>query len=108
MARNKNTGDEAAVREAQRRAKEDLDKETIELQDLLNNYKFRKYLWNKMSACGIFDGGFTGDPYLTQYNEGKRVIGLSILQEVLTAAPRQFTLMQSEAQQREREAEEDQ
>jgi hypothetical protein len=49
-----------------------------------------------MAEAGIFRSSFTGNSE-TFFNEGKRSIGLFVLDELMQAKPDAFALMQKEA-----------
>lgn len=103
MAKRQDVGDETQVKERQRQVLSKTERQVIELGNILNSYPMRKYIWDKIAACGVFDSSFTGEAETTFFREGKRAIGLLMLTEILTHYPKQFTLMQSEAIQRSKE-----
>lgn len=71
-----------------------------QLRVLLQNYNARSFYWRLLSECGIYKRSFTGDN-VTFFNEGKRHIGLWLLEELFEASPEAYAQMQSEALQRE-------
>ena len=71
-----------------------------ELRVLLSNYGGRAFYWRLLGECGVYKRSFTGDN-VTFFNEGKRHIGLWMMEELFTSCPEMFILMQSEALKRE-------
>ena len=71
-----------------------------QLRVLLEDYKARSFYWRLLSECGIYKRSFTGDN-VTFFNEGKRHIGLWLLEELFESAPEAYAKMQSEALERE-------
>ena len=76
---------------------ENLAKQQEGLRKILDTYHGRAYIWRQLAECGVFKTSFTGDAEHTFFNEGRRDIGIKMLEEVLTISPKAFTLMQSEA-----------
>ena len=83
------------------------EREIVKLGNLLNNYAFREYMWNRLAKCGIFDAGYREPASLLYYYEGRRTVGQEMLNEVLTHFPKMFTLMQVEANKRATERDSD-
>jgi hypothetical protein len=100
-----NASEPDEVRKETERLKEGADSDIIKLGNLLNHYAFREYVWNKMAFCGIFDAGYREGANLLYFYEGKRTVGQVMMNEILTHYPKQFTLMQTEAMQRDKERE---
>jgi hypothetical protein len=58
----------------------------------------RRLLWSYLSFCGIYKTSFTSDFGTTAYNEGRRSVGLKILDDIVSASPEFFMLMMKENQ----------
>lgn len=83
---------QAEVRKKQR------EREVMEMQSILSTYAGRMVLWRLMSKCSIYGSSFVGEkPLEMAHNEGKRAVGLEILNEVFTADPEAYTRMRAEA-----------
>tara|TARA_R110000803_G_scaffold98863_8_gene166942 strand:- start:4494 stop:4847 length:354 start_codon:yes stop_codon:yes gene_type:complete len=69
--------------------------ERNELKTLLQNASFRRVMWKNLSKCGIYTTTMTGNSW-SYHNEGKRAVGLEILNDILLADPNAWILMQQE------------
>lgn len=57
----------------------------------------RDWVWRFLERCHIFAPSFNpNSPEVTAYREGERNVGLSLLQDVLRAAPDQWVVMTRE------------
>jgi len=72
------------------------DRKSSDLKKILEMPEGRRFVWMVLSEAGIFRGSFTGDER-TNFNEGKRDIGLFVFNAVLNASPDSFTKIQREA-----------
>ena len=105
MAEKYSASDKEAIEKRTTKIRSEEERQVLELGRLLNMYEGRAYIWRIMSECGIFSNSYAGDVNDTLFNEGRRKIGLVMLTEVLTHFPKAFTLMQTEATQRNKERE---
>lgn len=71
------------------------DREIADIKKLLSIPEGRRVIWRILEESGIFKSSFTGNS-TTFFNEGKRDIGLLVLEEVMKADMGKFTQMQSE------------
>jgi len=88
----KNAIDEGQIKNA--RIKEKLGRET-ELNDLkfiLNTDQGKRFIWRYLGICGVYTSSFTGNSE-TFFKEGKRVIGTTLLKEVIEADPDSYLKM---------------
>jgi len=76
--------------------------ESIERLQELNDIKSvmetpagRRFIWRVMDRAGVFRGCFTGNS-TTFYNEGRRDMGLFVLNDVLETCPKLFSQAQDE------------
>lgn len=60
----------------------------------------RRLFWKYLTECGIFKSSFTGNN-TTFFNEGKREVGLRLLNDMTEAVPEAFLLMQQEEAKRD-------
>ncbi|KKM17596.1 hypothetical protein LCGC14_1674210 [marine sediment metagenome] len=72
------------------------EREVEDLKVILNSAGGRDFVWRLLSQCGNYKISFTGDNNLTNFNEGKRQIGLWLLAEIGEANPHVYIQMQSE------------
>lgn len=93
-------GDESQVKK--RKSASELQKlnEAEALRDLLKSYSGRSFIWRLLTQCGIYDSSFTGVDTLTFFNEGKRHIGLLLLEDIFEADPNAYTILRNEAAKR--------
>ena len=84
------------------RRKDDIKKRREErdrkdLKKILAMPEGRRFIWKVLSECGIYRGTFRSDSNLSAHLEGKRDIGLFILNEILKRNLDSFYTMQNEA-----------
>jgi len=65
----------------------DYDILKMNIRDLVNTLQGRAFIWHVLELCGIYSESFTGDNQ-TFYLEGKRSIGLALLQLLEDADPK--------------------
>lgn len=80
--------------------KKDEERRRLELQandfrKILGMPEGRRFVWRYLSETGVFHGSFDGTSR-TFFNEGRRDIGLKLLNEVIATRPDAFTQMQQE------------
>lgn len=73
----------------------ELELESPDLQAVLDLPQGRKFLWWLLGKTGLYRTSFTGNS-ATFYNEGRRDIGIAILNEILTVDPEAYIRMQAE------------
>lgn len=66
-------------------------------KELTSTYAGRRGLWRVLEECGVFATSFSADPYEMAFREGKRNIGLWLIQELSSINPDLFVQMQTEA-----------
>lgn len=94
------TADEEAVPVRRNKARDKREKELNDLRDLLKTYGGRAFLWRVLTQTGLYRQSFTGDEPTTYFNEGKRRIGLWLIEEIFSADKGMFNVMQNEAEDR--------
>ena len=77
--------------------------EARELAHILSQPEGRAVFWSLLSECGVYAVSYTGDMASTSFKEGRRSIGISILEKVLTGNENLYTLMRTEASNRAKE-----
>lgn len=91
-----------ASQEEQASAKRTLDTQQREQfeQDLkwfLAHKQGRRIMWRWISEVGVFQPVYRPDAMEMSFAEGRRNVGLSLLNEILAVTPDSFTLMMKEA-----------
>lgn len=85
---------------AKRRAERDERLKLRRKEDLLVVLKTasgRRFVYDILDESGLFSGSFVaGHPDISDFNEGKRDIGVKLLQDLMNAAPDAFTQMYRE------------
>lgn len=89
-------GEEVAVKAKTDKRKHKRDQEVEDLKVILATAGGRAFIWRFLSYCGVYRTSYTGNS-TTFFNEGKRQVGLHLLDEVFEADPNAFTKMQTEA-----------
>jgi hypothetical protein len=87
---------EAKHAEIQKRRKLKRDREMGDLRTILGMPEGRRLLWRVLSQAQVFTASYTGDQH-TFFNEGKRNIGIWLLEDILHSKPEAFHQMQREA-----------
>ena len=67
---------------------------------LMGDERGRAFVWDQLGRAGVFRSSMGATPELTAFNEGKRITGLALLDDVMRLSPEQFTRMQAEARSR--------
>lgn len=67
-----------------------------DLRKILGMPEGRRFIWEELSDCGIFQGTFNTNGLLMGFQEGKRDRGLSLLTRVNQADRGAFARMQNE------------
>ena len=71
------------------------ERELNDIKKLVSLVEGRRFLWRILSEAGIYRNSFTGNS-TTFYAEGRRSVGLFILEELMRAKPEAFAQMQQE------------
>lgn len=78
-------------------AKQEID----DIKHVLGSPGGRRFIWKYLSFAGVFQTSFTGNSQ-TFFNEGKRTVGLKLIDDITEANPDALTQMMKEARQLER------
>ena len=87
-----NAGDEAAVTKRQKREREAENRLAAGLAYVLAERPGRDLLWWLLGETGVYAGSYTGDNR-TFFNEGRRDVGLRLLDRLLAADPETYLTM---------------
>lgn len=92
-------GDEGQVKKKKTKAQIHKEQDKEDLKEILLSPGGRRFLWKLLEECGVYKISFTGNSH-TFFNEGKRQIGLRLIEDIFDASPNAYTEMRSEATQR--------
>jgi hypothetical protein len=90
-------GDQRQVKDRKVLHKLRREREIEKLGQMLKDKDNRAFVWRILENCGVYHTSFTGNDSTTNFNEGKRQIGLMILEELSEVDPSAFSMMQREA-----------
>jgi len=93
----KNAADPKQVDNARKLEKEQINKERNDFISILKTEAGRRIIWDQLCFCGIFKMSYTGDNG-TYVNEGKRIVGLRLLEKINIYSPESYGLMLKESQ----------
>lgn len=68
-----------------------------DIQRVVNTVEGRRFMWRILTETKVFNSCFDTNALAMAANEGRRDIGLFIMQEIMKAAPEMMAQMQSEA-----------
>lgn len=92
MEQVRNAANESEVKEAKKKEKFGRDQELADIKFLLSTDQGRRFIWRYLGICGVFKNSFTGSSE-TFFNEGKRLIGTTLLTEVVASDPDSYLRM---------------
>ena len=68
-----------------------------DLRAVLSTPEGRRFAWSILSACGVYARSFTGEPLSSAFNEGRRSVGIEILERIEAQAPGSYQTMLKES-----------
>lgn len=88
----------------QEQAQANLDEDHANLMTFMLRHPLgRAYIWAELVQCGVFTASFAGErPHTTAFNEGRRDIGLRLLNDVLAFDANALTVMKAEDTERQK------
>ena len=92
-------GDVGQVQKRKTKAQIYKEQNNEDLKNILSSAGGRRFLWKMLEECGVYKISFTGDDR-TIFNEGKRQIGLRLIEDIFDASPNSYAEMRLEAIQR--------
>lgn len=95
-------GDVQAVKKRQKKAKLEAERSLEEMRQLLAIPGNRAFLWRLLIECGVYRTNSEPDHGPMAFREGRRSIGLWLLNELLAADPNSYGRMRDEATEREK------
>lgn len=72
-------------------------RDEADLRATLDTSRGRRILWSVLAQAGVYGRSFTGDALSTAYNEGRREVGIALLERVERSAPGAYLKMMKEA-----------
>jgi hypothetical protein len=75
------------------------EREIEEFKQILSTYGGRAYVWRLLELCGVYRTSFTGNS-TTFLNEGKRQIGLHVIEDIFASDPHAYAQIRIEAEER--------
>jgi hypothetical protein len=67
-----------------------------DMRVVLKTPEGRRVLWDLLTYCNIYKQSFDNSGSITAFNEGRRVVGLKVLKQIMAADPGAYIEMQSE------------
>lgn len=83
-------------RDITKRNKRRVQRNADDLVTVLSTPPGRRFVWRLLSECGVFHGSFNESSNRMAFQEGRRDIGLMILNEVITEVPSALDVMRRE------------
>lgn len=91
------TSDPETVNKARQKAGRQKRSDASVVGALMETKQGRAWIFGILDAAHIYQPSFDRDPHVTAFREGERNLGLRILSEVQSSAPREYTSMIEEA-----------
>lgn len=76
-----------------RRAEEKAHQQRADLERVLSSPEGRRFVWRVITAAGTFGASFTGELATGAYAEGRRAVGIALMQEAQRVAPALYLQM---------------
>lgn len=92
----RNASDPEQVRKAKQSVRVEEERETRDLQAVMGTPEGRRLLWRFIAECGIYKSIFVPSSEI-YYRAGRHDLGLWLVDQITTAAPLPYLLMQREA-----------
>lgn len=71
---------------------------------LMAHAQGRRIVWRLLDRAGVYRDSFTGNS-TTFYNEGRRAMGLFVLEQLMDSCPEKYALMMNEQNRKPKNAE---
>ncbi len=89
-------GDATQVKKRKTKAQIRQEQDKEDLRNILLSPGGRRFMWKLLEECGVYKISFTGNSH-TFFNEGKRQIGLRLIEDIFNADPNAYTEMRMES-----------
>jgi hypothetical protein len=88
--------DTSKQEKVQKREERKRERDLSDIRLILKSPEGRRFYWRLMSEAGVFHRSFAGDVNTTLFNEGRRSLGIDLLNDLMDAKPTAFNEMQQE------------
>ncbi|KKN58458.1 hypothetical protein LCGC14_0551900 [marine sediment metagenome] len=95
-------GDEGQVQGRRDKTRIAKEQEQEELRQVLQTQVGRAIIYRLMRECGTYHSVFDTNALVMAFNEGRRHVGLTLLEEVLTDHNNAYIMMQHEANEKDK------
>ena len=92
-----NAANEELVREAAKKEKRGRDLEIDDMSFILSHKGGRRFMWRLLCECGVFKLSADNSGSWTYFNEGRRNVGLKLLNDINETSPESYFLMLKES-----------
>lgn len=93
-----NAADPRSIRKAKQSEKRRHDRDRKDLRDVLSTVQGRRFVWKQLEQAGVFRLSIAfGEPQRTDFNEGRRSLGLALMAEIHAFDPALYVQMAHEA-----------
>jgi len=93
----KDPTDISQVNKGKSKKRSQRQQEKEDLRKVVSTDYGRRFYWRLLEKCNVLGMSYTsGDPYNTAFNEGRRLLGNSLLKEVHDFAPESYVTMWNE------------
>ena len=90
-------GNEAKALEDQAQADARRARERDDFRWLMGHAQGRRIVWRYLASCGVFHSSFSTEALVMAKKEGRREVGLQLLDDVMTHTPLAYPKMMEEA-----------
>lgn len=91
-----NVADEKQIKDASIKEKIGRDREIADLQTILATVQGRRFVWRYLEFCGIFETSFSPSGSQTFFAEGRRTVGLKLIDDITDSNDEALILMMRE------------
>jgi len=95
----KNAADKEQVKEAGNKKSLQRKQKLADLKAVLDTPQGRRFIWDLLKRCGIFETSYDLNPHTVYFKEGKRNFGLGLIAEINDANPDAIGVLMSENKQ---------
>jgi hypothetical protein len=68
-----------------------------DLRNVLSTQHGRRFVWRMLEVCGVYSPVFTGEPLTMSHAEGRRSVGIDLIQEAQRVSCDTYVEMVKEA-----------
>lgn len=89
----KNVADEKQVQDARLQERMLQQTEIEDVRFIIKTPQGRRFIWRVLSTCGMYSQSAVDSGSWTYFNEGRRSVGLKLLDKILMADPESYLAM---------------